>query len=120
MDSSAKLFELIKDLLLQLPSMIVLVVCLVVALVRWRRHPRVSLFVVLSLTWLILHGFVSTAIYIWVPDWIISTAASGNVEQLTQNVYLGLGLVTNFSLAIALTLLLVAVFTQRTASLKTE
>jgi hypothetical protein len=120
MDSSAKLFELIKELLLQLPSTIVMVVCLVVALVRWRRHPRVSLFLLLSLTWLLLHGLVSSVMYIWVPDWFIRTAGSGNIEQLKQYLYLGLGLVTNFSLAIGLTLMLIAVFTQRTANLKTE
>lgn len=120
MDSSANFYELIKDLLLQLPSIIVLVACMVVAVVRWRRHPRISLIVLLSLAWLLLHGFVYSVIYNWVPDWIIRTAASGDVQQLTQNVYLVLGLITNVSLAIALTLMLIAVFTQRTGSISTK
>ena len=98
MDSSTKFYELIRDLLPQLPSMVVIVVCMIVAVVRWRRHPRPSLIVLLSLTWLLLHGLVNSVMYTWVPDWIIRTGASGDVQQLTQNVYLVLGLITNVSL----------------------
>jgi hypothetical protein len=37
-----KLFELLKDLLAQLPSLLVVLGCMIFTIVRWKRHPKVS------------------------------------------------------------------------------
>jgi hypothetical protein len=49
MHGSEKLLEFIKDLLTQLPSMLVLAGCMIFAITRWHRHPKVSQLVLLSL-----------------------------------------------------------------------
>ena len=87
--------------------MLVLLVCMVIALVRWRRHPRVSGLVLLSLAWLFLTSLVSSVIYAWVPDWLLRTGAA------PTNVYVVLGFVSNFSLAIEFAIFVVAILIQR-------
>ena len=113
MGETTKLFDLLKDLLEQLPSLFTLLVCMVVAVARWKRHPKVSLVLLLGLGYLILHLLVSAVIYNWVPDWFIQAASEANRATAIRNVYLVLGLVTNASLAIGLSVLLTAIFMQR-------
>ena len=93
--------------------MLVLLTCMIFAVIRWKRHPRVSLMVLVSLGWMLVHGVLYSMIYNWIPDWLIQSADPPNSERVAQNVYLVLGLVSNGSLAIAFTVLLAAIFTQR-------
>jgi hypothetical protein len=113
MEASTKLFDLLRDLLEQLPSLLTLLVCMVVAIVRWKKHPRVSLAVLMSLAFLFFHLLVSAFAYNWVPDWFINAAPIANQASVTRNVYLVLGLVTNASLAVGLAILLTGIFMQR-------
>ena len=118
MDSSQKLHELLLAFLEQVPSMLVLLTCMIFAVIRWKRHPRVSLMVLLSLGWMLVHGILYNVIYNWLPDWLIQSADSQNSERVAQNVYLVLGLVSNGALAIAFAVLLVAIFSQRGLAIK--
>jgi hypothetical protein len=118
MDSFPKLHVLVLALLEQLPSILVLLSCMIFAVIRWSRHPRVSLFVLLSLGLMILHGILYAVVFNWIPDWFIHSADPANTERVARNVYLVLNLVSNGSLAIALTVLLVAIFTQRPLAIK--
>lgn len=113
MDSSLKLYELLKDLLQQLPSLLMMLASMIFAVIRWRRHPRVSLMVLLSLGLLIGLSILSAVVYNWIPDWFIHSAEPANIERVARNVYLVLGLVVNSGFAIALALLLAAIFMQR-------
>jgi hypothetical protein len=114
MAASTKLFDLLRDLLEQLPSLLTLLVCMVVAIARWKKHPRVSLVVLISLGFLFFHLLVFTVVYNWVPDWLIHAAPIANQASVTRNVYLVLALVTNTSLAVGLALLLTGIFMKRT------
>jgi hypothetical protein len=107
------LLDLLKDLLEQLPSLLTILVLLVVAIVRWKRHPKVSLLASAGLTLLLLNAIVFGAVYAWVPNVLIESALTGNRDTVARNVYLILGLATNMSLAVALGLLLGAIFIQR-------
>lgn len=118
MDSSPKLHELVLALLEQLPSVFVLLSCMIFAVIRWKRHSRVSLLVLLSLGLMILHGILYAVVFNWIPDWFIHSADPANTERVARNVYLVLGLVSNGSLAIAFTVLLVAIFMHRGLAIK--
>lgn len=110
---NTKLLEFLWDLAEQLPSLLAALGCLIFALIRWRKHPRVSLLVSLSLGLLFLHAVVSAILYTWIADVFIRAARITDQASVTQNVYLALGLITNGSLAVILAILLMAVFIQR-------
>src|SRR5436853_6612252 len=113
MDTSQKLLELLKALAEQTPSLLALLACMVFAASRWRRHPRVSLVVLISLALLFLHGIVFAIIYNWMPDLFLRSATYPDVQSAIRRVYLVLGLLYNTALAIAFALLLVGIFMNR-------
>jgi hypothetical protein len=107
------LVDLLKDLLEQLPSLLTILALIIVAIVRWKRHPKVSLLTSAGLTLLLLNAIVFGGVYAWVPNVLIESALPENRDTVARNVYLILGLATNMSLAVALGLLLGAIFIQR-------
>ncbi len=109
---TSDLYTLLHDVLTQLPSLFVMVVCIVVAMVRWKQHPRVSLIVILALTFLILLTLGSVPVFIWVPRLFVSP---GNYDS-TPSVYAVMNIIYNVLFALALGVLLLAVFIQRPSS----
>ncbi len=113
MEATNKVFELLKDLMEQLPSLLTIVACMVFAIARWKRTPKVSQVVLIGLALLFLHIIVFSVIYNWVPDLFIRSASYPSQASTIRIVYLILGLITNSSLGIALAVLLTAIFIQR-------
>lgn len=111
MGETSKFLELLKALAEQLPSLITMIACIVFALTRRRRYPTVSLLVIISLGLLILHIFVFSVVYGWVPDWLLKSDTYDAIR--TRNVYLVLGLINNTFAALFVAVLLAAVFMQR-------
>ena len=107
--TSQDLFQVLRNLLTQLPSLLTLLVCLIIAIVRWKRHPKVSLVASLAFLFLILHGLVFSAAYIWIPRWFIG---SGSYES-NPTFFSVFALITNFLFAIAMATLLAAIFIDR-------
>jgi hypothetical protein len=103
------LYRLLIDILTQLPSLLAMLICIVVAIVRWQRHPRASLIVILALAFLSLGNIFFTAVFIWGARWAVSI---GNFEN-PQSVYTVIGFIYNVLFAIAMGGLLLAVFIQR-------
>ena len=102
------LFQLVREVAVQFPSLLALLVCLVIALVRWKRHPRASLVASLAFVLLMLHGLFFSAIYIWIPHWL----GEGTAES-QRTFYNRFALFANALFAIAVAILLVAVFIDR-------
>ena len=102
------LFQLVREVAVQFPSLLALLVCLVIALVRWKRHPRASLVASLAFVLLMLHGLFFAAIYIWIPHWL----GEGTAES-HRTFYNMFGLFASVLFAIAMAILLVAVFIDR-------
>jgi hypothetical protein len=102
------LFQLVREVAVQFPSLLALLVCLVIALVRWNRHPRISLVASLAFVLLMLHGLFFAAIYIWIPHWL----GEGTAES-HRTFYYMFGLFATVLFAIAMAILLVAVFIDR-------
>lgn len=57
----------LKDLLIQSPIFIVIMVGIILAIIRWRRHRTVSLFAIVCLCFLLIHTFVFSAVFTWLP-----------------------------------------------------
>ena len=107
--TSQDLVQVMRNVLTQLPSLLTLLICLVIALARWKRHPKVSLVAVLAFLFLILHGLIFSAAYIWIPRWFVG---SGSYES-NPTFFSVFALITNFLFAVALATLLLAVFIDR-------
>ena len=110
MESSAKIPEWLSTLAQQLPSMITLVVCMVLVIARWKRHPTVSLLAVAGLFLLLLHGPVFALIYAQGPSLFLKHDYTS--EDL-QNLFFALSLIFNSTRALAFAPLLAAIFIGR-------
>lgn len=111
MENSTKFLDILRDLGLQLPSLLTMLACIIAAIVRWRRHPRVSLALVTGLGLMLLHAFIFALVYAFVPELF---ARPGNYG-LMRTVVNVISFLYNSSLAIAFGILLWAVFMKRDA-----
>jgi glucan phosphoethanolaminetransferase (alkaline phosphatase superfamily) len=109
MEASNTLFQVFRSLVQQLPSLLTMLGCMVVAIVLWKRHPRISLTVIISMVLLIVHAFVFAIVYVVVPTMVLRSSGSAQM----QSVYTVISLFFNLGLAVALGVLLAAVFMQR-------
>lgn len=105
---SQDLFAIARNIGPQLPSLLTLLICLVIVLVRRTRHPKVTLIAALGLVLLILHSLVFAVADVWLAP---SFAEGGSAD--VDNFYAIFGLVASVSLAIAFGVLLVAIFIDR-------
>jgi len=115
MDNVQKFYDLFWGLLEQLPSLISIMACLIFAVTRWKRYPKVAPLVVISLVLLLLHGPIFAAVYNWVPDLLVGSDTTANA-RISNNVMLMLSLSYHTALAIPFTLLLVSIFRRRDAA----
>lgn len=115
-----KLTQYFWNLVEQLPSLLTMLGCLVFALLRWKRHPKVSLMVVLGLGLLFLHVIVFLFVYDLVPPLFIRPENYLTNATIRRNVFLVLGLISNTVAAVAYGVLLAAVFMQRTRAPQSE
>lgn len=103
---SNDLFELFRNIGVQLVSLLTLLICLGIVLFRWKRHPRVSLIAAVGLFLLILHALIFSVADVWLPRWF-------NDAVSLDNFYAAFGLISSVTLAIAFAVLLLAVFIDR-------
>jgi hypothetical protein len=113
MESPSKIIQYFWSLVEQLPSLLTLVGCIIFALVRWKRHPKISLIVIAGLGLLIVHALAFLIIYDVVPPLFIKTTSFQDTEPIRRTVYLILGLISNSVAAVAFALLLAGIFMQR-------
>lgn len=111
MTTSAKLYEILSSLLLQLPSLLAILGSIVVTAVRWKRHPKVSFLLIFSLALFIAVTLVFPFIFSFVPDFF---RKPGDDFRSVQTIITVISFFYNSSWAIALAFLLSAIFTQRT------
>ena len=118
MEESHKLIQYFWTLVEQLPSLLTMFGCLIFALTRWKRYPKVSLMVSAGLGLLILHIFAFLLIYDLVPPIFIKPTDSFEArEPIRRTVYLILGLISYSVAAVGFLLLLAGVFIQRKPAL---
>ena len=107
---SAKIPLWLSELAQQLPSLITILVCLVLVIVRWKWHPKVSLLAVIGFVLLLLHSPIFILIYVQGPSLFLGNDYTS--EDL-RKLFLVLGLIFNSTRAIAFAPLLAAIFIGR-------
>lgn len=112
MGDTNRFFEALWGIAVRLPSLLTMLACILVAVIRWKRHPKVSLTLVIGLVLLFLHTFVFAFVYAYVPDVL---AGPGNYAAM-RTIIAVISFIYNSLLAIALGILLAAVFMQRSPS----
>jgi hypothetical protein len=113
MNGAEIIMAVLKDLAVQIPSILAILVASVLAIIRWKRYPRVSLIVLIALLLLLIHEFVFAVIYASVPDLITASAGNADRATLSRNVYIGLAVIYNCLEAVPFALLLFAIFMRR-------
>lgn len=112
MDFWTRLYDMLWTIAEQLPSLITIAALMVLAAVRWKRHQKVSLIVLIALLLIIVHAFVFAAVYAWAPDlWLRNDY--GNRQEAIRNVFILLGVAYHAALAVPFAMLLVAIFGMR-------
>jgi uncharacterized BrkB/YihY/UPF0761 family membrane protein len=112
MENSNRFLDVLWSLVLQLPSLLTMLACIMAAIIRWRRHPKVSLALATGLGLLILHAFIFALVYAFVPELF---ARPGNYGMMRTVVNV-ITFLYNSSLAIAFGILLLAVFMKRSVA----
>lgn len=114
MSATNRLFYLFTSLLQQLPSLLALLACIIFAITRWKRYPKVAMVVTIGLGLLLLHSIVFLFVYHFVPGWFIDYSRDYRaIEATIRNVYLLLGWISNSAAAVAFAVLLAGIFMQR-------
>ena len=101
------LYELVRNIGPQLVSLFTLLICLVVTLVRWKRHPAVSAVLSLAILLVIIQTLLYSITDVWVPRVFVS---SGYTED---DYFKVAGIVASSSFAIVYAIFLVAIFMKR-------
>ncbi len=104
---SSDLYNFLHDTLTQLPSLLVMFICIVVAFVRWKKHPKASLLVLLALMFLVFQVFGFAVIYTWGPGLFTNRGYD------PKTVFSVINWVYNLLFVLAMTILLLAIFVQR-------
>jgi hypothetical protein len=113
MESGAKILVWLSELAQQLPSMITILVCMVLVIARWKRHPKVSLLAAIGLFLLLVHGPFFALIYAQGPSLFLG---KNYTSEEMRNLFLVLGLIFNSTRVIAFAPLLAAIFIGRSGS----
>ena len=102
------LYDLARNIGPQLPSLLTLLICMVVVLARWKRHPKVSLVATLGLLLIVLHTLFFAAADVWLPRLFLDKGSLG-----PDRFYAIFGIIASLTLAIAFAVLLIAIFMDR-------
>lgn len=111
MEESQKLFELLNNIIQQLPSLLTLLGCIVFVFIRWKRYPKVSLVLSGSLLFLFLHILVFATAFVWIPALLVERGVFQRYSF--ETIYTAMSLIYSMGLAIGFALMLVSVFMQR-------
>lgn len=102
------------QMMYQAPIFIVEIVGLILALVRWQRHPRASLFFVISLGIFLVLNTVGTLFLFWLPDRLRDGTGTPTSQMFLWIPILHVG--RNLIGAVGWALVTVAVFSDRSAA----
>jgi len=100
----------------QLPSLLAMLGCLVFALTRWKKYPKVAMMVALGLGLLIIHLIIFVFVYDLVPPLFLKDTTSQNYEEITRIrriVFLVVGLIYNTTAIVGYGILVAGIFMQR-------
>lgn len=91
----------------QTPILLVWLVGFVGAAIRWQRHPKVSLYIMIAIAVLFLQSIIMTWVNIWLP---LTLQENGMALQQIGVTIAGIGFVNVLISAVAWVLILLSVF----------
>ena len=94
----------------RIPMLVVTLGGIVVAIARWKRHPRVSLMTVLALALYWVEAFVFLCLRYWLPSLVESLKLSGSAINV---LFVVISLLDDFVFAVVIILLVAAAFSGR-------
>jgi len=101
----------------RIPMLLVTLGGIVVAIARWRRHPRVSLMTVLALALYWVEAFVFLCLRYWLPNLVETLKISGSAINVLLVV---ISLLDDFAFAVVIILLVAAAFSGRKPAYTTK
>jgi hypothetical protein len=110
---SARFIGLVKYFGEELPSLLAFVACIIFAITRWKRYPRIAMLVTIAVGYLLLHQIIFSFVYFFVPSYFIRNSPSESIQTVIRNVYLVIGLISNTTMGIGIVILLAGIFTRR-------
>lgn len=107
METTTRIYQILGEIATQLPSMLTMLGGILVAIIRWKRHPRISLTVVISLALMLLHLTIFAVVFATIHSMV-------SYENFTLQAYQTLAsIMYNLILAILTAILVTAIFMQR-------
>jgi hypothetical protein len=107
MEDMAVLTAILARIATLTPIIIAWAIGIVLALARWKRHPRVSLFALVAFVVMIVTTIITSVLYIWLPMTIRNSGWS--VAQIST-ILAGVGIVSTVIQAVAWAMVLWAIF----------
>jgi uncharacterized membrane protein YagU involved in acid resistance len=108
METSNQVSQILREIAMQLPSMLTMLGGIVVAIIRWKRHPRVSLTIVISLALMLLHLMIFAVVFATIHS--MMSYENFRTLQTYQTIA---SVMYNLTLAILTAILITAIFMQR-------
>ena len=102
--------SILSILIVQLPLILVWVIGLVLAIIRWKRHPRASLFTLIAITGLMILSLAGSLLSVWLP--VMIRTGGWDVSRIGV-INTAVGFVRSLLAAILWGLLLAAIFGKR-------
>ena len=91
-----------------LPIILAWISGFIVALVRWRRHPKVSMLACIAFGLFLLQLLVDTSLNVWLPRWLVESQRMSSSD--VSSFMLVKGVVSNFIRTVLWALLIIAIF----------
>jgi hypothetical protein len=100
------LLPTLSALVMQLPVLLVWLIGLILAIVFWKRHPKVSLFTIIGVSGLLLLTLINTYLNLWLPLMMNEGGVSATQIGITMGIK---GIVTSVLSAIFWAFIFVAI-----------
>lgn len=109
--------SLLGALLPQIPLYLIYLVGSVIAVMRWKRHPRVSLYLLVSIAVSFVAAIILTVVQMWLPYYLARLKFDANMYTYY---FYALRLISSLIGALTFGLILLAVFAERPAHSRLE
>jgi hypothetical protein len=107
METSNQLYQILAGTAPQLPSLLIMLGGIVWAIFRWKRHPKVSLTVIIGLTLMLLHGVIFVVVFTAIHRFVGYDIGNFQTFQMIASI------LYNLTLAVFTAILIVAIFMHR-------
>jgi hypothetical protein len=110
MENMSQFASIFSVLIVQIPLILVWLVGIIIAIARWKKHPRISLLSVIAITGLLFLSIAGNYLGMWLP--VMLRANNWNISRIGV-INTAVGFVRSLLSAILWGLILAAIFSKR-------